>query len=82
MLRVSGWTLSAIFAADMVGYSQLIDADEIGALEPQKTRRVELINPAIEEFHGRIFKEIGDGILVELPDSTALYISCNCQQFR
>lgn len=59
--------LSAIFAADMVGYSRLMEADESGTIERQKAHRRELINPAFEEFHGRIVKEMGDGILVEFP---------------
>ena len=57
--------LSAIFAADMVGYSRLMEADEIGTLERQKFHRQELIDPCFAKFHGRIFKEMGDGILVE-----------------
>ena len=48
--------LSAAFAADIVGYSRLIDADETGTLERQKTHRRELINPAFETFYGRIAK--------------------------
>jgi adenylate cyclase len=62
-----GRRLSAIFAADMVGYSRLMEADETGTLNRQKAHRQELINPAVAEFHGRIVKEIGDGILVEFP---------------
>ena len=57
--------LSAIFAADMVGYSRLIEADEIGTLERQKSHRKDLIDPTIQRLHGRIVKEMGDGILVE-----------------
>ncbi len=59
--------LSAIFAADMVGYSRLIEADERGTLERQKTYRQTLINPAFDRHHGRVVKEMGDGVLVEFP---------------
>ena len=59
--------LSAIFAADMVGYSRLMEADEVGTLQRQNSHRREFINPKFEEFHGRIVKEMGDGILVEFP---------------
>ncbi|MEK6248473.1 MAG: adenylate/guanylate cyclase domain-containing protein, partial [Planctomycetales bacterium] len=59
--------LSAIFAADMVGYSRLMEADEVGTLQRQKAHRAELIDPSLKEFHGRIVKEMGDGILVEFP---------------
>lgn len=59
--------LSAVFAADMVGYSRLVETDEIGTLERQKAHRKELIDPAFQDFHGRIIKEMGDGLLVEFP---------------
>ena len=59
--------LSAIIAADMVGYSRLMEADEIGTLEHHKRHRHELFDPAFDKYHGRIFKEIGDGVLVEFP---------------
>jgi len=57
--------LSAIFAADMVGYTRLMEADELRTLERQKAHRKELIDPAFRVHHGRIVKEIGDGVLVE-----------------
>jgi TolB-like protein/class 3 adenylate cyclase/Tfp pilus assembly protein PilF len=57
--------LLAILAADMVGYSRLMEADETGTIERQKTHRAELIDPKIAEHHGRIVKTTGDGLLVE-----------------
>jgi adenylate cyclase len=57
--------LVAILAADMVGYSRLMEADEIGTIDRQKTHRAELIDPKITEHHGRIVKTTGDGVLVE-----------------
>ena len=57
--------LAAIFAADMVGYSRLMEADEEGTIARQKTHRKELIDPKIAEYHGRIVKLMGDGMLVE-----------------
>src|SRR6201993_2196594 len=57
--------LAAILAADMVGYSRLMEADETGTLARLKTHRIELIDPAIAKNHGRIIKTTGDGILVE-----------------
>ena len=59
--------LSAILSADMVGYSRLMEADEVGTLKRQKTHRQELIDPAFAKFRGRIVKEMGDGVLVEFP---------------
>jgi adenylate cyclase len=57
--------LAAIFAADVVGYSRLIGADEEGTLERLKAHRRELIDPKIAEHQGRIVKTMGDGVLVE-----------------
>ena len=57
--------LTAIFAADMVGYSRLMEADEMGTIVRHKSNRSELIDPAIVRSGGRILKEMGDGILVE-----------------
>ncbi len=57
--------LAAIFAADMVGYSRLMEADEQGTIARHKVHRTELIDPKIAEHHGRIVKTTGDGMLVE-----------------
>ena len=57
--------LTAILSADVVGYSRLMGEDEGGTLERLKACRRELVDPAIEEFHGRIIKLMGDGALVE-----------------
>jgi adenylate cyclase len=57
--------LAAIFAADVVGYSRLIGADEEGTLERFQAHRRELIDPKIAEHQGRIVKTTGDGFLVE-----------------
>jgi adenylate cyclase len=59
--------LVAIMAADMVGYSRLMGADEEGTIARQKTHRGELIDPTIAEHDGRIVKTTGDGLLVEFP---------------
>ena len=57
--------LTAILAADVVGYSTLMGEDEVGTLERLKGCRRELIDPTIKEFHGRMVKLMGDGALVE-----------------
>lgn len=57
--------LSAILAADMVGYSRLMAADEAGTLSRLRTLRAEVIDPAIATRDGRIVKTMGDGLLVE-----------------
>ena len=57
--------LAAVLAADMVGYSRLMEVDERGTLARLKTHRIELIDPAIAKNNGRIIKTTGDGMLVE-----------------
>ena len=57
--------LAAILAADVVAYSRLMQADEVGTLEALKAHRRELIDPVIASHRGRIVKTTGDGALVE-----------------
>ncbi len=57
--------LAAILAADVVGYSRLMGADEVGTLTSLKLHRRELVDSGISEHHGRIVKTTGDGMLVE-----------------
>jgi adenylate cyclase len=57
--------LAAILAADVVGYSRLIGADEAGTLQRLRAIRVELIDPTVETHNGRIVKTTGDGLLIE-----------------
>ena len=59
--------LAAILAADAVGYSRLMRADEEGTHERFKAHRRELVDPKIREHHGRIVKFTGDGMLAEFP---------------
>ena len=67
--------LAAILAADMVGYSRLMEADETGTLARLKTHRLELIDPAIAKNKGRLIKTAGDGMLVEF-SSVAEAVAC------
>jgi TolB-like protein len=57
--------LAAILAADVVGYSGLMEADETGTFERLRAGRKELFEPEINKHHGRIFKLMGDGLLAE-----------------
>ena len=57
--------LAAILAADVVGYSRLMERDEAGTFERTRQRRTELVEPAIARHRGRIFKLVGDGLLAE-----------------
>src|SRR6478735_8792889 len=62
--------LAAVLAADMVGFSRLMEADEAGTLARLKTHRIELIDPTIAKNHGRIIKTTGDGMLLEFHSVT------------
>ncbi|WP_184400461.1 adenylate/guanylate cyclase domain-containing protein [Rhizobium sp. BK650] len=57
--------LSAILAADVVGYSRLMAVDETGTLQALNRHRSELIDVSIADYKGRIVKLTGDGILAE-----------------
>ena len=57
--------LAAILAADVVGYSRLMGADEAGTLAALKRHRGTIFDPAVAAHHGRIVKLIGDGTIVE-----------------
>jgi adenylate cyclase len=57
--------LAAILAADVVGYSRLMGADEAGTFAHLKSHRSELLDPKIAEHRGRIVKTTGDGMLAE-----------------
>jgi adenylate cyclase len=57
--------LTAILAADVAGYSRLVENDEEGTLTQWKAHWHALLEPKIKEFHGRIVRVIGDGVLVE-----------------
>ena len=57
--------LAAILAADVVGYSRMMGADEAGTLASLKRHRETVFDPAVAAHGGRVVKLIGDGILVE-----------------
>jgi adenylate cyclase len=57
--------LAAILAADVVGYSRLMGADEAGALAALKHHREAVFDPAVAAHNGRVVKLIGDGTIVE-----------------
>ena len=57
--------LAAIVAADVVGYSRLIEQDEESTLAALRERRRHILNPLVAQHHGRIVKVMGDGALIE-----------------
>jgi len=57
--------LAAILAADVVGYSGLMERDEADTFQRLRAHRKELFEPEIARHGGRIFKLMGDGLLSE-----------------
>jgi class 3 adenylate cyclase len=67
--------LAAILAADVVGFSRLMGADEAGTLAALKRHREAIFNPAVAAHNGRIVKLIGDGVIAEF-GSVVDAVSC------
>lgn len=59
--------LATILAADLVGYSRLMNADETGTFTSLRSLRTSLISPSISAYKGRLIKTMGDGFLAEFP---------------
>src|SRR5882724_6644498 len=57
--------LAAILAADVVGYSRLMEMDEAGTLTALKALHKDVVRPLAAKYQGRIFKVMGDGVLAE-----------------
>ncbi len=57
--------LAGVLAADVVGYSRMMSADEAGTLAALKRHRETIFDPAVAQHRGRVVKLIGDGTLVE-----------------
>jgi adenylate cyclase len=61
--------VAAILAADVVGYSRLVETDEADTLSRLKALRQELLDPKTAEYGGRVVKLMGDGALAEFPSA-------------
>ena len=73
--------LAAILAADVVGYSRLMEMDEEGTLSALKARRKEIVSPLVAQHQGRVFKVTGDGIMVEFASAVnAVQCAIDLQQ--
>jgi adenylate cyclase len=62
--------LAAVFTADVVGFSRLMEADEVGTLARLRSNRLEVIDPAMAKNRGQIIKTTGDGLLAEFHSVT------------
>src|SRR5215213_8468250 len=67
--------LAAILAADVVGYSRLIEADEAGTLGALRSMRRDVLEPLLSEHRGRVVKLMGDGVIVEF-GSVVAAVAC------
>lgn len=61
--------LAAIVVADVVGYSRLMEEDEVATLAVLKERRTKILQPIVRAHGGRIVKVMGDGVLLEFPSA-------------
>ena len=59
--------LAAILAADVAGYTRLMEADSEGTVAAWQDAREEVIKPLTGKYFGKIVKLTGDGFLVEFP---------------
>jgi adenylate cyclase len=76
-----GRRLSAILAADVVGYTRLMELDTDGTVAEWKAARSDIIDPAVTRHSGRIVKHTGDGFLAEFPAvQDAVQCAVNLQQ--
>ena len=57
--------LAALAFADVVGFSQLVGRDDVGTVSDWKELRDGLIEPKIDEHHGKTLRLLGDGMLIE-----------------
>lgn len=59
--------LAAILAADMVGFSRLVELAEEQTIARQKDLRQRIFEPGIADAGGVVIKSTGDGFLAEFP---------------
>lgn len=57
--------LAAIMAAEVVGFSRLMEANEEATLGALRQHRLAILDPAVSRHDGRIFKSMGEGFLAE-----------------
>ncbi len=63
--------LASIVAADVVGYSRMMAADEAGTINLVRALKTKLLQPIVERHGGRIVKTMGDGFLIEFASVVA-----------
>ena len=63
--------LAAILAADVAGFSALMECDEEGTYSRIGNLRREVVEPRLSEHQGRLIKTTGDGFLAEFASPIA-----------
>ena len=71
-------TLTAVLAADVVGYSRMMSADADGTLATLQRLRAEILDPMIAAQRGRLVKSMGDGWIVTF-ESVTEAVECAMQ---
>lgn len=66
--------LTTIVAMDVVGYSTLMERDDVATLDLLRAARADVIDPAVARHGGRTVKLIGDGTLADFPSVVAPFI--------
>lgn len=74
--------LAAILAADIAGFSRLMNEDEIATVEAWQSARTDIIKPTIAEYSGRIVKHTGDGFLAEFATASEAVRCAVAMQLR
>jgi len=74
--------LAAIVAADVVEYSRLMGEDEFGTVSAVSRLRDDLIAPLVNRHGGRIFKLMGDGVLIEFASATDATLCAIAMQMK
>ncbi len=77
-----GRRLAAILAADVVEYSRAMYEDEDGTMLRLKGLLSEIIRPEVEAHEGRVFKEVGDGVLAEFPSAVGAALAAEAIRRR
>lgn len=70
--------LKATIVGDVVGYSRLIEADDVGTLDKLAVLRTKLIHPRVAKYDGLMRWSAGDHMVV-LFDSVVDAVECACQ---
>lgn len=61
--------LAAIVFMDVVGFSRLMEKDEIGTFQRLLALQHDVVKPAAAAHNGRLVKAVGDGFLTQCPDA-------------